>query len=163
LRIWLSILSIKRSFRWNETISFVQGSLCLFFLSLLVLTFWGDGKRVHSSEQEAQARPVIQSEPPPAAVELEKRCVKIDFDNVDIIVFIKFMGEVTGKNFVVDPKVQGKVSVVAPTAISADEAYEVFQSVLEVHGFTTVPAGGTIKIIPSSEAPGKAIDTQLVH
>lgn len=154
---------MKRSLRWNETISFVQGSPCLFFLSLLVLTFWGDGKRVHSSEQEAPARPVIHPEPPPAAVEPEKRYVKIDFDNVDIIVFIKSIGEVTGKNFVVDPKVKGKVSVVAPTEISVDEAYEVFQSVLEVHGFTTVPAGSTIKIVPSSEARGKVVDTQLVH
>jgi general secretion pathway protein D len=102
----------------------------------------------------------MEPEGPPAAVEPEKRYVKIEFDNADILAFIKFMAEVTGKNFVVDPKVKGKVTIVAPKEISVDEAYEVFLSVLEVHGFTTVRAGSIIKIIPSSEAPGKGIDTQ---
>jgi len=155
----LGILSDKRSFKENETISLVRE--CLFFLSLLMLAFLTSGKTVCSSEQQDAAKSAIEPEQPPAVAEQEKRCVKIDFDNVDILVFIKSIGEVTGKNFVVDPKVKGKVTIVAPTEISADEAYEVFQSVLEVHGFTTVSAGSIIKIVPSSEAGGKGVDTQM--
>ncbi len=103
----------------------------------------------------------MEPEQSPASLEPGKGYVKIDFDHVDILVFIKFIGEVTGKNFVVDPRVQGTVTVVAPTEVSVDEAYEVFQSVLEVHGFTTVTAGRIIKVVPSSEARGKGVDTQL--
>ena len=156
---------MKRLFRWNETISFVhvQGRLCLFFFSLLVLTFGGSGKTVYSLEQEVAEKPAVQLEQLQAVVEPEKRYVKIEFDNVDILVFIRFIGEVTGKNFVIDPRVKGNVTVVAPTEISVDEAYKVFQSVLEVHGFTAVPAGSIIKIVPSSDARGKGVETQFGH
>ena len=66
----------------------------------------------------------------------EPRYVTIDFDNVDIALFIKFISELTGKNFVIDSNVRGKVTIISPTKISVDEAYQVFQSVLEVNGFT---------------------------
>jgi general secretion pathway protein D len=64
--------------------------------------------------------------------------VSIDFNNVDINVFIKFMSELTGTNFVVDQRVKGKVTIISPSKISLKEAYRVFESVLEVHGYTTV-------------------------
>ncbi|MCS6924989.1 MAG: type II secretion system secretin GspD, partial [Candidatus Binatia bacterium] len=49
-------------------------------------------------------------------------------------------------------KVRGKVTIISPTKVHADEAYAVFQSVLQVKGFTTVPSGSAIKIVPSREA-----------
>ena len=64
--------------------------------------------------------------------------ISIDFNDVDIEVFIKFISELTGKNFVVDKAVKGKVTIISPTKISVDEAYKVFESVLEVQGFTIV-------------------------
>ena len=76
----------------------------------------------------------------------------IDFDSVDIHLFIKFISELTGKNFVVDKTVQGNVTIISPTRISVDEAYRVFESVLEVHGYTTVESGAVIKILPSARA-----------
>ena len=76
----------------------------------------------------------------------------IDFDSVDIHLFIKFISELTGKNFVVDKSVQGNVTIISPTRISVDEAYRVFESVLEVHGFTTVESGAVTKILPSARA-----------
>ncbi|MGE5790038.1 MAG: type II secretion system secretin GspD, partial [Syntrophaceae bacterium] len=85
----------------------------------------------------------------------------IDFDNVDILAFIKFISELTGKNFVVDEAVKGKVSVFSPRKISSDEAYRVFESVLEIHGLTTVPSGDVIKIVPSQQAREKNIATRL--
>ena len=87
--------------------------------------------------------------------------VTIDFDNVDLPVFIKFISELTGKNFVIDKAVRGKVTIISPTRISADEAYRVFESVLEVHGFTTVPAGTIIKIVPAVSARSKNVETRL--
>jgi len=91
----------------------------------------------------------------------ETRYVTIDFDNVDIEIFVKFISELTGKNFVIDKGVKGKVTIISPTKISVNEAYKVFESVLEVHGFTTVPAGNIIKIVPSVEARSKDIETRL--
>ena len=88
----------------------------------------------------------------------EKKTISMDFDQVDIKVFIKFISELTGKNFVVDDKVRGKVTVLSPSKISVDEAYMVFESVLEVHGFTTVPAGKVIKVVPSVEARQKSVE-----
>ncbi len=90
-----------------------------------------------------------------------KRFISIDFNSVDINVFIKFISELTGKNFVVDNKIKGKVTVISPSKISVKEAYKVFESVLEVHGYATVEAGKVIKIIPSPEARTKNIETLL--
>jgi len=87
--------------------------------------------------------------------------VSIDFNNVDINVFIKFMSELTGTNFVVDQRVKGRVTIISPSKISLNEAYRVFESVLEVHGYTTVRAGDIVKIVPSPDARSKNIKTLL--
>jgi general secretion pathway protein D len=94
---------------------------------------------------------------PPSGSQL----VSIDFNNVDIGVFIKFISDLTKKNFVVDDKVRGKVTIISPGKITVDEAYKVFESVLEVYGYTTVKAGEITKIIPSPEARSKNIKTRL--
>ena len=91
----------------------------------------------------------------------EVRYVTIDFDDVDIRVFIKFISELTGSNFVIDKRVKGKVTIISPKKISVKEAYKVFESVLEVHGFSVVPAGDIIKIVPSKDARTKNIETRL--
>ena len=91
----------------------------------------------------------------------EEQFVSIDFNNVDINVFIKFMSELTSTNFVVDQRVKGKVTIISPSKISLKEAYRVFESVLEVHGYTTVKAGDIVKIVPSPDARSKNIKTLL--
>jgi general secretion pathway protein D len=106
----------------------------------------------------AAAQPAGPSAPgkPPA-----EQFVSIDFNNVDINLFIKFMSELTGTNFVVDQNVKGKVTIISPARISLDEAYRVFESVLEVNGFTTVKAGEIVKILPAPEARTRNIQTLL--
>jgi len=84
--------------------------------------------------------------------------ISIDFHDADILAVIKFISELTGKNFVVDSKVKGKVTVISPTKITIEEAYRMFESILEVEGYTTVPAGKAIKIIPSRDAKEKGIE-----
>ena len=104
-------------------------------------------------------QPAFPPQTPPAAG--SGRYVTIDFDNVDISVFIKFVSELTGRNFVVDDKVKGKVTVISPRKIAVDEVYKVFESVLEIYGFATVQAGEVIKVIPALEARGKNLELRL--
>lgn len=96
----------------------------------------------------------------PAVVESDgEKYITMDFQDVDIAVLVKFIGEITGKNFVMDERVQGKVTVVSPTRITPDEAYSVFQAVLQVKGFTTVPSGAAIRIIPTKDAKATSLRT----
>ena len=88
-----------------------------------------------------------------------QRFITIDFDKVDILLFIKYISELTGKNFIIDKTVKGTVSIISPTKISEEEAYQVFESVLAVNGFTTVDAGVMVKIMPSVRARTENIDT----
>jgi general secretion pathway protein D len=90
-----------------------------------------------------------------------KKYVTIDFDNVDIGVLVKFVSELTGKNFIIDDKVKGKVTVISPKKIPVSDVYKVFLSVLEVNGFTVVPAGNMIKIVPASMAREKSVETRI--
>ncbi|MDL1967205.1 MAG: type II secretion system secretin GspD [Deltaproteobacteria bacterium] len=90
-----------------------------------------------------------------------EQLVSIDFNNVDISVFIKFISEHTGKNFVIDQRVKGAVNIISPSKISVEEAYKVFESVLEVHGYSTVKSGKVIKIVPTHDARSKNIETMF--
>ncbi|HBF42747.1 MAG TPA: type II secretion system protein GspD [Desulfobacteraceae bacterium] len=114
-----------------------------------------------SRPKDIQRRTEPQVKKTPKQQVSNKRYITIDFNNVDIAVFIKFISELTGKNFVIDKAVMGKVTIVSPTRISVEEAYKVFESVLDVHGYTTVPAGKIIKIVPAIKARAKNIETRL--
>jgi len=78
--------------------------------------------------------------------------VLMDFQDVELPTLVKFISEITGRNFLLDEKVQGRVSVVSPNKITVQEAYQVFQSVLQVKGFTLVDAGPVTKIIANKDA-----------
>ncbi len=90
-----------------------------------------------------------------------ERIVSIDFDNVDIRLVIKLVSEWTGNNYLIDDQVRGNVTIISPTKIPIDEAVMVLESILEVKGFSTVPAGNVIKVIPAADAKGKAITTYI--
>ena len=83
--------------------------------------------------------------------------VTMNFKNADIRAFIEFVSGFSGKNFLVDNRVKGSVTIISPTPISEDEAYDVFLSVLEVNGFATVNSGSVIKIVPRAESKQKAV------
>ncbi|MGO9602582.1 MAG: hypothetical protein ACLQAT_04110 [Candidatus Binataceae bacterium] len=97
--------------------------------------------------------PVYAGDDPPVASDQ----ITMNFQNVDIPVLAKFISEITGKNFIIDESVRGKVTIISPTKVTPEEAYQAFQSALEIKGFTTVTVGKSIKIIPSrnvrSDAP----------
>src|SRR5271163_2114256 len=81
----------------------------------------------------------------------DENLITMNFQDVDIPVLAKFISEITGKNFVVDESVRGKVSIISPTKVTPAQAFSIFESVLQVKGFTTIQAGPVIKIVPSRE------------
>jgi len=101
----------------------------------------------------------------------------VNLKETDIQELIKFVAEATGTTIVVDPAVKGKVKVVSSKPVSRDELYELFLSILEVHGYTAVRSGGVVRVIQSKDArsspvnvrdgsPGKASDeyvTQVIR
>ncbi|MDQ6955304.1 MAG: type II secretion system secretin GspD [Mariprofundaceae bacterium] len=83
--------------------------------------------------------------------------VTLNFKNADIRAFIEFVAGFSGKNFLVDNRVKGKVTIVSPMPMNDKEAYDVFLSVLEVNGFATVESGSVTKIVPRAESKQKAV------
>jgi len=76
--------------------------------------------------------------------------ITLDLQDVDIRVLINTVAEVSGKNFIVDPRVKGKVSVISGASLNPEQLYDVFLSILEVHNFATVDSGNVIKVLPSN-------------
>jgi general secretion pathway protein D len=78
---------------------------------------------------------------------LHAETVTLNLKDADIGALISTVSEVADKNFIVDPRVKGKVTVVSSRPMNSDEVYQVFLSILKVHGFAAVPSGEVIKII----------------
>jgi general secretion pathway protein D len=85
----------------------------------------------------------------------------LNLNDADIRVLINTVSEATGKNFIIDPRVKAKVTVVSSKPMSKDEIYEVFLSILDVHGFSAIPGegDGIIKIVPDVNAKQGAVPT----
>lgn len=90
--------------------------------------------------------------PSPAVTAGGEETLTINFDKVELPVFVKFISKATGRNFVFTEKVAGYVTVVSPTAVSVDEAFAVLESALAVRGLTTVDDGVLIRVVPIKEA-----------
>ncbi|MEN8165858.1 MAG: type II secretion system secretin GspD [Pseudomonadota bacterium] len=85
--------------------------------------------------------------------------ITLNLNNADIGALIKTVSEHTGKNFVIDPRVKGQVTVISAHPMGKEEFYEVFLSILEVHGFASIPSGDVIKIVPDVKAKQAGIPT----
>lgn len=77
---------------------------------------------------------------------------KLNVRDADIRALVTQISDITGKSFVIDPRVKGNVTVVSNAEMTPESLYEVFLSVLNVHGFTAVESGDVIKIVPSTGA-----------
>jgi len=75
-----------------------------------------------------------------------------NYKDADLGEIIQAVSEVTGKNFIIDPRVNAKVTMLSATPMSASAFYEAFLAVLQVHGYVAVPAGKVIKIMPNTDA-----------
>ncbi len=87
-----------------------------------------------------------------AQAQEEDSTFTLNLQNTDIHSLIATVSKQTGRNFVVDPRVKAKVTVISTDPVSADGLYEVFLSVLQVHGYSAVPAGDLVKIVPDVTA-----------
>lgn len=85
--------------------------------------------------------------------------VTLNLKDADIGALIGTVAEVTGTNFIVDPRVKGKVTVVSSKPMDSDEVYQVFLSILKVHGFAAVPSGSVVKIVPDVNAKAEGVPT----
>src|SRR6202162_6237283 len=74
-----------------------------------------------------------------------------NYKDADLSQIIQAVAEVTGKNFIIDPRVNAKVTMLSATPMSPAAFYEAFLSVLQVYGYVAVPAGKVIKIIPNAD------------
>ncbi len=85
-----------------------------------------------------------------------------NYKDADIRQVIEAVGEVTGRNFVLDPRVKAQVTMLSSTPMSAEAFYEAFLSILQVYGFVAVPSGNVIKILPDANArqlPGSELES----
>jgi general secretion pathway protein D len=88
--------------------------------------------------------------------------VTLDFADAELAQVIETIARATNRNFIYDDRVRGRVTIVSPDPIPVEQAYAVFESVLQVKGFTTVMTpGGAIKVVPVREAKESSIETVL--
>jgi len=86
------------------------------------------------------------------------RGVTFNFVDVDLPVITKFVSEITHKNFILDERVKGKITIIAPVKLSIDDTFDLFKAVLEIKGFTVIPSGvNAYSIIPVAEARQKGL------
>ena len=82
----------------------------------------------------------------------EQELITINMRQADIVAVIQWMAEQTNKKIIIDPRVKGRVSILANVPMSVEDAYHVFLSMLEVYGYATTESGGIVRIIPSAAA-----------
>jgi len=87
--------------------------------------------------------------------------ISVNFDQVDIRVVIKTIGDITGINFIVDESVRRTVTVMSPTMIRLGDVYGFLESILEVNGYAAVPAGDVVKIVPRAEATSRNLQVRI--
>lgn len=85
---------------------------------------------------------------------------QINLKEADIGAFISQVSDITGKSFVIDPRVKGRVNVLSSEAMDKDGVYELFLSVLHVHGYAAVPAGDVVLVVQQNEIKQQGRDLQ---
>ncbi len=89
---------------------------------------------------------------PLSATGEENEKVTLNYEEADIREVAKSISEVIEENFIIDPRVEGRITVTSSRPVSPEAVYEIFHSILQVHGFAAQRSGNVIKIVPSSDA-----------
>ncbi len=107
-----------------------------------------------AADKPAASKPQASPDKPPAVAAREggPDLVTLNFANTDIEGVVKVVGEITGRNFVLDPRVKGTVNVVSAKPIPRSQVYAVFLSALRLQGFAAVEERGVTMILPEIEA-----------
>ena len=82
---------------------------------------------------------------------------KINLRDADLTAFINEVADITGKNFAVDPRVRGNVTVISNKPLNKYEVYDLFLGVLNVNGVVALPSGNTVKLVPDSNVKNSGI------
>ena len=85
----------------------------------------------------------------------EDQSWQVNLKDADISAFIGQIADITGKSFVIDPRVKGKVTVVSTETMNTEAVYELFLSVLQVHGYAAVPAGDVVMVVQQNAVKQK--------
>ena len=101
---------------------------------ILIVGLWG-GPPIWGQERDDRAR------------------VTLDFNEVDLPVFIRYISELSGKHFVLDERVTGKITMYSPTKVTPAQVYNLFLSALEVRRLAAIPKGDVIQIVQVAEVP----------
>ncbi|OTG63260.1 type II secretion system protein GspD [Acinetobacter sp. ANC 3903] len=88
---------------------------------------------------------------------------KINLRDADLTAFINEVADITGKNFAVDPRVRGNVTVISNKPLNKAEVYDLFLGVLNVNGVVAIPSGNTIKLVPDSNVKSSGIPYDAKH
>jgi general secretion pathway protein D len=91
-------------------------------------------------------------EQPTSQQQASQQRITPNFKDADITQIAEAVSAATGKNFIIDPRVRAQVTMLSATPMSPDAFYQAFLSILQVHGFVALPAGGVIKIVPDANA-----------
>ncbi len=120
----------------------------------------GDGiAQDEEAEEEEEDSPSLEPTPPAQKPPQLDGAVTVNIDFVDTPLsdVVKFMAQVTGRNFILTDDLKGEVTIISHKPVSVRTAYEAFISALEVHGYTTVTVGGMTKIVPTANAANAPI------
>ena len=88
---------------------------------------------------------------------------KINLRDADLTAFINEVADITGKNFAVDPRVRGNVTVISNKPLNKTEVYDLFLGVLNVNGVVAIPSGNTIKLVPDSNVKSSGVPYDARH
>lgn len=88
---------------------------------------------------------------------------KINLRDADLTAFINEVADITGKNFAVDPRVRGNVTVISNKPLNKSEVYDLFLGVLNVNGVVAIPSGNTVKLVPDSNVKSSGIPYDARH
>jgi general secretion pathway protein D len=105
------------------------------------------------AETKTMVIPVTSGVIPVLAPEEKPKASRLwNLQDADILSIINEVSRETGKNFIVDPRVNGKISLISSKPIRPSEVYQLFLSVLELLGYSAIPNGNVVKIVPNMES-----------
>jgi general secretion pathway protein D len=133
------------------------GKIPLLFLAVIAVCFlqvMDGGTNAERSLLSAAPRKNAQKAKKPARA----KKFALNFRDVDIAEFINIMGQLIGKNIIIDDRVKGKISISSARKVPVSEAYNVMKAILEVKGLAVVETKNLIKVLPIEEAVKKNAD-----
>ncbi len=86
---------------------------------------------------------------------------KVNLRDADIGAFISEVADITGKNFVVDPRVKGNITVISNRALTKSQVYDLFMGVMNVNGVVAIPSGNTVRLVPDVNAKQSGVPFDL--